>query len=568
MLEKLSEKVRACHEHAADAAQRAEAASDPALKASFHELKKSWLFLARNYALGESREDFRAAMQAERPRADNSLQLQEVSTLLIQEGNLDALYTRVLEAAISLMSADMGTMHKYNPESGDLLLLAAKGEFHPEAAAYWERVNRASATTCGMALSLGRRVIVPDIETCEFMTGTTDLDALRRSSIRAAQSTPLVARSGQLLGMISTLCREPHQPTERTLRSLDVLARQAADLIERVQVETALRESEQRLRWLASIVESSNDPIVSTSFERLSTGIKRVITTWNGAAERLFGYTTDEVIGQPVTILIPLDRRDEQRRIFERIMAAERIENYETVRLRKDGSSVDVSLTISAVKDAEGEIAGASAIYRDITRRKRAEAHEKTLMAELDHRVKNVLSRVDMVLRSSRSGSSSIDEFTRSVQGRIQSMAAAHSLLSQKGWHGVGLEALIRNQLAPYASHANVAIDGTDVILTPAAIQAMGMVLHELVTNAAKYGAFSVPSGRVAVSWDRKPNGHAANLVFVWREFGAPPCSVESKTGYGTRLIRELVPHELGGTVDLEFAADGVNCRIEFPLKQ
>jgi two-component sensor histidine kinase len=274
------------------------------------------------------------------------------------------------------------------------------------------------------------------------------------------------------------------------------------------------------------------------------------------------------VIGQPVTILIPLDRRDEQRRIFERIMAAERIENYETVRLRKDGSSVDVSLTISAVKDAEGEIAGASAIYRDITRRKRAEAHERTLMAELDHRVKNVLSRVDMVLTSSRNGSSSIDEFTRSVKGRIQSMAAAHSLLSQKGWHGVGLEALIRNQLAPYASDANVAIHGTDVILTPAAIQAMGMVLHELVTNAAKYGAFSVPNGSVVVSWDRKPNGHRANLVFVWREFGAPPSAVESKTGYGTRLIRGLVPHELGGRVNLEFAAEGVNCRIEFPLKQ
>jgi PAS domain S-box-containing protein len=499
---------------------------------------------------------------------DASLRLQEISTLLIQEGNLDALYERVLDAAIGLMSADMGTMQKYDPESGELLLLSAKGEFHPEAAAYWERVNRTSATTCGMALSLGRRVIVPDIETCDFMAGTADLDALRRSSIRAAQSTPLVSRSGQLLGMISTHCREPHQPTERRLRSLDVLARQAADLIERVQVETALRESEQRLRWLASIVESSNDPIVSTSIERVSTGIERVITTWNGAAERLFCYTSDEVIGRPIAILIPPDRHDEQRTIFQRIIAAERIENYETVRLRKDGSSVDVSLTISGVKDAEGKIAGASAIYRDITRRKRAEAHEKTLMAELDHRVKNVLSRVDMVLTSSRNGSSSIDEFTRSVKGRIQSMAAAHSLLSQKGWHGVGLEALVRNQLAPYASDANVAIHGTDVILTPAAIQAMGMVLHELVTNAAKYGAFSVPNGSVVVSWDRKPNGHTANLVFAWREFGGPPRAVETKSGYGTRLIRELVPYELGGMVDLEFAAAGVNCRIEFPLEK
>jgi PAS domain S-box-containing protein len=412
-----------------------------------------------------------------------------------------------------------------------------------------------------MALSLGRRVIVPDIETCDFMAGTADLDALRRSSIRATQSTPLVSRSGQLLGMISTLCREPHQPTERTLRSLDVLARQAADLIERTQVETALREREQRLRWVASIVESSYDAI-------LSTDIERKITTWNHAAGRLYGYTFDEVMGRPIAILIPPDRRDEHRTIRGRIERGERIENYETVRQRKDSTLVDVSLTISPVRNAEGTVVGGSSIVRDITERKRAEAREKMLMAELDHRVKNVLARVDMVALSSRNGSSSIDEFTRSLKGRIQSMAAAHALLSQKGWHGVGLEALVRSQLAPYAADANIAINGTDVILTAAAIQAMGMVLHELVTNAAKYGALSVPTGRVTVSWDRKANGHAANLAFAWREFGVPRTAVEVKSGYGTRLIRELVPHELGGAVDLEFAAECVSCRIEFPLKQ
>jgi len=342
---------------------------------------------------------------------------------------------------------------------------------------------------------------------------------------------------------------------------LDVLARQAADLIERAQVETALRESEQRLRWLASIVQSSHDPIISTD-------VGRIITTWNKAAELLLGYTFEEVIGRPITILIPPDRHGEDRALFQRITREERIENYETIRLRKDGSSIDVSLTVSPVRDAEGKIAGASAIYRDITERKRAEEREKMLMAELDHRVKNVLARVDMVTMSSRNGSSSIDAFIRSLKGRIQSMAAAHTLLSQKGWHGVGLEALVHSQLAPYAADANIAIHGTDVMLTPAAIQAMGTVLHELVTNAAKYGALSVPTGRVTVSWDRKPNGHAANLVFAWRECDGPSRPVEAKSGYGTRLIRELVPLELGGTVDLEFAADGVSCRIEYPLQQ
>jgi two-component sensor histidine kinase len=176
-----------------------------------------------------------------------------------------------------------------------------------------------------------------------------------------------------------------------------------------------------------------------------------------------------------------------------------------------------------------------------------------------------VLARVDMIAMSSGNGSSSIDEFIRSLKGRIQSMAAAHDLLSQKDWNGVGLEAIVRNQLAPCAA-ANVAVSGPEVTLTPAATQAMGMVLHELVTNAIKHGALSVPTGRVTVSWDLNSIGHATNLVFAWREFGGPAVAVEAKSGYGTRLIRGLVPHELGGTVDLQFAAECVSCRIELPL--
>jgi PAS domain S-box-containing protein len=330
-------------------------------------------------------------------------------------------------------------------------------------------------------------------------------------------------------------------------------------LTERVQLKTALRESEQHLRWLASIVESSHDAIVSAD-------AGRVITTWNNAAERLYGYTSDEVIGRPITILIPPDRHHEQLMILERIKRGERIEDYETVRQRKDGSLVSVSLMVSPVMNAEGMFVGASAIARDITRRKRAKEREKMLMAELDHRVKNVLARVAMLAMCSRNGSSSIEEFTGSLDGRIQSMAAAHALLSQKGWHGVGLDALVRSQVAPYAAGSNITIHGPDVMLAGAATQAMGMVLHELVTNAAKYGALSVPTGRVTVSWERKPNGDATILVFAWREFGGPPVVVEAKSGYGTRLIRGLVPHELGGTIDLEFAAQGVSCTIEFLL--
>jgi two-component sensor histidine kinase len=158
-----------------------------------------------------------------------------------------------------------------------------------------------------------------------------------------------------------------------------------------------------------------------------------------------------------------------------------------------------------------------------------------------------------------------MEEFVRTLDGRIQSMAVAHSLLSQSRWHGAGLTDLVRNQLAPYATDANMTISGKDVMLTAAATQAMAMVLHELVTNAAKHGALSAPGGRVSVSWDRHPIENAASLLIEWREVGGPPIPAQTHSGYGTSLIRELVPHELGGTVDLVFASGGVRCRIEIP---
>ena len=147
-------------------------------------------------------------------------------------------------------------------------------------------------------------------------------------------------------------------------------------------------------------------------------------------------------------------------------------------------------------------------------------------------------------------------------------MAATHTLLSKSGWQSVGLDALVRNQLAPYATDTNVTIDGTDVMLIAAEIQAVARVLHELVTNAAKHGALSIPGGHVSVRWNRKANGAGAKLTLVWQEHGGPPVRSEIQTSYGTNLIRNLIPHELGGRVDLAFSSEGVSCQIEIPIRQ
>jgi two-component sensor histidine kinase len=160
-----------------------------------------------------------------------------------------------------------------------------------------------------------------------------------------------------------------------------------------------------------------------------------------------------------------------------------------------------------------------------------------------------------------------MDEFVRALDGRIQSMAAAHALLSESRWHGVGLTDLVRHQLAPYATAGNAAVSGPDVMLSAAETQALAMVIHELVTNAAKYGALSTPNGSVSLDWDNMPGADgAARLLMTWHETGGPPVVAPSRSGYGTSLIRDLIPHELGGKVELELATAGVSCRIEIPL--
>jgi PAS domain S-box-containing protein len=297
--------------------------------------------------------------------SDDTLQLHEISTLLIQEGSLHALYDRILEVAISLMATDIGSVQLFDPERGGLRLLAWTG-FHLESAIFWEWVHFDSSSSCGLAFSSGCRVVVPDTETCAFLAGTSDLDAYRRSHIRAVQSTPLMSRTGQLVGMISTHWREQYQPAERALRRLDVLARQAADLIERGKIEAALRQSEERCRWLAFIVESSDDAIISENLDG-------IITSWNKGAERMFGYKAEEAVGHPITLLTPSDLHNEERAILERIMRGERVDHYETVRQHKDGSLIVISLAVSPVRNAEGRIIGASKIARDITERKRSE---------------------------------------------------------------------------------------------------------------------------------------------------------------------------------------------------
>ena len=182
-----------------------------------------------------------------------------------------------------------------------------------------------------------------------------------------------------------------------------------------------LLRSASAIKRLAAIVESSEDAIVSKSLDG-------VITSWNNGAQRIFGYTAEEVVGKPITILIPPDRPDEEATILQRLPRGERIDHFETVRRRKDGSLVDVSLTVSPVRDAEGRIVGASKIARDITQRKRAQEQQSLLLGEMRHRVKNLFAVTNGLVASECRSARTPREMAAAVRERFAALTRAHEL--------------------------------------------------------------------------------------------------------------------------------------------
>ena len=218
--------------------------------------------------------------------------------------------------------------------------------------------------------------------------------------------------------------------------------------------------------------------------------------------------------------------------------------------------------------DQDGHAKRLVGVNIDITGRKQAEEQRKRLNAELDHRVKNALATVSAVVSHTKQGKSSITDFVAALEGRICSMATTHELLSSRRWEGISLAELVRRELAPYAAGNNTEIRGPEVILNPGAGQAIAMVLHELATNAAKYGALSNSGGRVSVHWDGQSNGSSSDhLVIEWREIGGPPVAALLKRGYGTSVIRNLIPYELGGTVDYALGTEGVRSTLQIPAR-
>jgi PAS domain S-box-containing protein len=309
-----------------------------------------------------------------------------------------------------------------------------------------------------------------------------------------------------------------------------------------------------QITWLASIVESSDDAIVGKN-------LNRIITSWNKGAERIFGYSPEEVIGKPITILIPPERRHEEDMMIERLRRGDRTEHFETIRRRKGGDLINVSLTISPVRDTDGKSIGSSLIAQDITERKKREERENLLMREVNHRAKNMLSVADAIARQTITRDP--DHFVDRFSERIQALSANQDLLIRNSWLGVEVEDLVRAQLAPFADlvGSRIVVRGAKLCLTAAAAQAVGLALHELAINAGKYGALSKDSGRVEIGWWIA--GETFNMR--WTERDGPAVYAPQRRGFGTVVMQEMAERSLDGKVDLDYAPAGLSWRLTCP---
>jgi PAS domain S-box-containing protein len=325
---------------------------------------------------------------------------------------------------------------------------------------------------------------------------------------------------------------------------------------------TDRKRAEEIRQRLASIVQFSDDAIISKN-------LNGIIESWNAGAERIFGYTAQEAIGQSVEMLIPPDRLNEEPAIIARIRRGERIDHYETVRRRKDGSFIDISLTVSPIMDTDGRVIGASKIARDITERRKAREQRELVLREMDHRIRNLFTLAGSVVTLSTRSADTPKELTSIIRDRLDALARAHALTLPKRSDGsvqaeqpTTMQTLIRTIVAPYEEKGappRIEINGPDVPVSASLATGLALLLHEFATNAAKYGALSTPSGRINIRCSE-----ANDLVsLTWTEIGGPRIdNPPASEGFGSQLAHATITGRLGGTLSREWNADGLTIRL------
>ena len=326
------------------------------------------------------------------------------------------------------------------------------------------------------------------------------------------------------------------------------------------RARAALRENEARLRHILDAVKEY--AIITLDGEGR-------VASWNRGAERLLGYAAGEVIGRPGDIFFtPEDRAMAASEQEMRLAKEHGRATSERWHLRKDGSRFWGSGVVFPIENG-GEDAYLK-IFRDNTDARRAAERQALLIGELNHRVKNTLAIVQSMAMQTLRNCPNTADARDALEARLVSLAKAHDILTSGQWRGGDLRELVIGALAAYSNYAGASrfrIEGAELKLRPKALLALSMAVHELATNAVKYGALSNDKGRVEIGWEVTPSPER-RFRFEWKERRGPPVTPPHRRGFGSRLVEEGLAQDIAGLVRLRFALEGVECTIEAPVEE
>lgn len=415
--------------------------------------------------------------------------------------------------------------------------------FNTASVTLWGREPQPGVTRwCGFAslLSTNEQPMEAAASPCSIaLSSMLDQPAKDAIGIRADGTRVAFAANARLL-------RDKYGSVIGTLTALTDLSHQPAEGILKPRFE--------------SIIASSHDAIISKNLDG-------IITSWNRSAERVFGYTHHEIIGQSVTILIPVDRLDEEPRIIERIRNGEVVDHFETIRRRKDGSLVPISLTISPIRAEDGRIIGVSKIARDISDKYEAEKRIRMLLREVNHRVKNQFAVILSMIRETNRRTTDPTEFERLVRERVMALSRSQDLLVHGDWRGADLADLVVSNVRATGDEDMLVLSGEPLLLNPMATQHIGMALQELAMNSARRGVLARAEGRIKVNWlvDRR-NDPEPKLKLSWSEPHAEQELFPEQGGFGTLVLTRVTPGSVSGRADLRFDGETLTWTLEAPL--
>ena len=331
---------------------------------------------------------------------------------------------------------------------------------------------------------------------------------------------------------------------------------QHRNVTQRHQERDALKRTAVDSNALAALVAGTSDAILTYDLEGR-------ITSWNPAAERLYGYAGDEIIGRSLETLYPADETKRVTWYRDEIIAG-RLNDFEAVRVGRDGIAREVWISCAPIRGADGDVVAISNIHRDITELRRAEKARELMSREVIHRAKNMLTIVSAVQRQTARGAATIEEFHDKFGARISALSESTDLLVAGKWENADLRALVMGHLRPFTSEndARVGLSGPDVRLMPQAVQTLGIALHELATNAMKHGALAHEDGVVQLSWAlaQDTEGHALDLSWQETNLAHPPD--DTAPGFGSTVLTSLAPSMLGTQARYHVTEEGVHWSI------